>query len=238
VKSLVVLLFALISTGASAANESAALIAKFEADLKAVDAAIAGGKTTIDQYSKRGDLRFFLGQFAEAVQDYEKMTTLDKTLADTHWRLGIAYYFSGEFAKSAELFEKLHKYDDVDRETALWHFLAKAGIDGVGQAQLQMLRYTKPDRDPFDLIYDLFSGLIKTDEMFRHIQKRGLFTDQKAMFYARLYAGIFANLNGNHPDAKKFLSMAEKSEWGKKASGGPGFMAQVARIVNDAVPTN
>ena len=211
------------------------MVAKFERDLKELDAAIQKGPATVQLYSRRGDLHFFLADFDKAVADYRKMIELDPKQEENHWRLGLAYYLAGDFPKSAEQFEKGFKFDDVDRENGLWHFLARAGIDGVGSAQLQMLRYSKPDREPFTALYDLYAGVIKTDEFFRGLQQRGLMTNQQVMFYARLYTGIFEDLNGRRDQAKKFLGMAANSEWGRKATGGPGYMWQIARILNDAV---
>jgi len=212
------------------------MIAKFERDLKELDAAIQKTPANLTLYSRRGDLYFFLADFDKAVADYKKMIELDPKQDENHWRLGLAYYLAGDFAKAAEQFEKDFKFDDVDRENGLWHMLARAGIDGIGSAQLQMLRYTKPDpREPMNALYDLYGGVIKTDEFFRGLQQRGFMTNQQVMFYARLYAGIFEDLNGNHEQAKKFLGMAANSEWGRKATGGPSFMWQIARILNDAV---
>jgi len=224
----------------AASKEDAAMVAKFERDLKELDAAIQKGPTTgpaaVSLYSRRGDLHFFLAQFDEAVGAYRKMIELDPKQEENHWRLGLAYYLAGDFAKSAEQFEKGFKYDDVDRENGLWHFLARAGIDGIGSAQLQMLRYSKPDpREPMNALYDLYGGVIKTEEFFRGLQQRNLMTNPQVMFYARLYAGIFEDLNGNRDQAKKFLGMAANSDWGRKATGGPGFMWQIARILNEAV---
>jgi tetratricopeptide (TPR) repeat protein len=228
--------FLCISTAFAASKEDAAMIAKFERDLKEMDAAIQKGPPTLAMYSKRGDLHFYLADFDKAVADYQKMIELDPKQQDNHWRLGLAYYLEGDFPKAAEQFEKDFKYDDVDRENGLWHFLARAGIDGIGSAQLQMLRYSKPDpREPMNALYDLYSGVTKTEEFFRGIQQRGLMTNQQVLFYARLYAGIFEDLNGNREQAKKFLGMAANSEWGRKTSGGSSFMWQIARILNDAV---
>ena len=214
------------------------MIATFERDLKDLDAEIQKGPATVMLYSRRGDRHFFLSHFDEAVADYRKMIELDPNVEENHWRLGLAYYLAGDFAKAAAQFEKDFKFDDVDRENGLWHFLARAGIDGIGSAQLQMLRYSKPDpREPMNALYDLYGGVIKTDEFFRGLQRRGLMTNPQVMFYARLYAGIFEDLNGNREQAKKFLGMAAASDWGRKATGGPGYMWQIARILNDAVNT-
>lgn len=237
-KSLICL-FLLCAGGAFAASkEDASLIAKFEKERKELDAAIQKTPANLSLYSRRGDLNFFLADFDKAVADYQKMIELDPKQDENHWRLGLAYYLAGDFVKSAEQFEKDFKFDDVDRENGLWHFLARAGIDGIGSAQLQMLRYKKPDpREPMNDLYDLYGGVIKTEEFFRGLQQKGLMTNQQVMFYARLYAGIFEDLNGNHDQAKKFLGMAAASEWGRKAAGGASFMWQIARILNDAVNT-
>jgi tetratricopeptide (TPR) repeat protein len=235
-KPLVLSILLCASTALAASKEDAAMLAKFERDLKELDATIQKGSATLALYSRRGDLHFFLADFDKAVADYHKMIELDPKQEENHWRLGLAYYLAGDFAKAAAQFEKDFKYDDVDRENGLWHFLARAGIDGIGSAQLQMLRYSKPDpREPMNALYDLYSGVIKTEEFFRGIQQRGLMTNQQVLFYARLYAGIFEDLNGNREQAKKFLGMAANSEWGRKTSGGSSFMWQIARILNDAV---
>ncbi len=228
------LAFTIAVTPALAAPD-AALKKKLEADLAAADEALKKGPPSVALYSRRGDANFFAGKFPEALADYEKMVELDPKQRAMHWRLGISYYLNGEFEKGAKLFEEYHQHDDVDRENGIWHFLCRAGIDGVGSAQLQMLRYSKPDREPMELIYELLAGIIKTDEFFRTLQKRGLLANQQAIFYARFYAAIHEDLNGRPEQAKKFMRMAAESEWAKKATGGPGYMAQVARLLLDAM---
>ena len=52
------------------------MVAGFEAELAKLNADMAAGKPTITQYSRRGDLNFFLMKFEEAVADYEKMAQL------------------------------------------------------------------------------------------------------------------------------------------------------------------
>ena len=53
--------------------------------------------------------------------------------------------------------------------------------------------------------------------------------------YTRFYAAINEDLNGRPEQAKKFMRMAAESEWSKKATGGPGYMAQVARLLLEAM---
>lgn len=220
-----------------AASEEAAMLAGFEKELKAADAEIDKGKPTVSMYSRRGDLNFFLGKSEEAVKDYKKMIELDPAQDGPHWRLGIALYFVGEAEASAKQFEKYYAQDatGTDRETGIWHFIARAGLDGVGGARLQMLRYKQKDREPFNGLYDLFGDVITTQEFFRDLNRRGMFTNQEVMFYARLYAGINEDLNGHRDEALKYIRMAATSPWGKKAAGGGGYMWQVSRVLLNAL---
>jgi tetratricopeptide (TPR) repeat protein len=219
------------------AADDAAMIAGFKKDLAAVDAEIAKGKPTVAMYSRRGDANFFLSNFEEAVKDYKKMIELDPRQDGPHWRLGVALYFAGDSENAAKQFEKYYAQDvtGTDRETGIWHFIARAGIDGVSTARLEMLRYTKPDREPFNGLYDLFGDVWTREEFFRDLSRRGLITDKQVMFYAQLYAGINEDLNGHRDDAIKYIRMAAGSEWGKKATGGPAYMWQVARVLLNAL---
>lgn len=212
-------------------------IAGFKKELAAVDAEIAKGTPTVSMYSRRGDANFFLSNFDEAVKDYKKMIELDPRQDGPHWRLGIALYFAGDAENSAKQFEKYYAQDvtGTDRETGIWHFIARAGIDGVSSARLQMFRYTKPDREPFNGLYDLFGDVWTREEFFRDLNRRGLTTDKGVMFYAQLYAGINEDLNGNRDSAIRFIRMAASSDWGKKATGGSGYMWQVSRVLLKAL---
>lgn len=213
------------------------MVAGFKKELAAVDAEIAKGKPTVSTYSRRGDANFFLSNFDEAVKDYKKMIELDPRQDGPHWRLGIALYFAGDAENSAKQFEKYYAQDvtGTDRETGIWHFIARAGIDGVGSARLQMLRYQRPDREPFNGLYDLFADVWNTQEFFRDLSRRGLTTDKQVMFYAQLYAGINEDLNGHRDAAIRFIRMAASSEWGRKATGGSAYMWQVSRVLLNAL---
>jgi lipoprotein NlpI len=227
----------LLATVPTFAADDAAMMAGFKKDLAAIDAELAKGKPTVSLYSRRGDANLFLSNFDEAVKDYKKMVELDPAQDGPHWRLGIALYFAGDAENSAKQFEKYYAQDvtGTDRETGIWHMIARAGIDGVGSARLQMLRYTRPDREPFNGLYDLFGDVWTTEEFFRDLSRRGLTTDKQVMFYAQLYAGINEDLNGRRDAAIRFIRMAASSEWGRKATSGPGYMWQVSRVLLKAL---
>lgn len=215
-------------------RDDAEMVASFEKELYELDKKMTSEPATAAMYSRRGDLQMFLTKFEPAVLDYEKLNELDPTQEEKNWRLGIAYYLSGDFEKAQKQLEKYYKADGVDRETGLWYFLATSGLDSVVGAQSRMLKYDQPDRPPFPQLYELYGGAVKTDEFFRGLYDEGLSGKPDVMFYAQLYAGIFEEINERNDAAQRFFRMAYESPWGRKATGGPAYMWQIARILATA----
>ncbi len=206
------------------------MLARFSAELSELNAAIAQAPERVPLYSQRGDRHLFLGHFADAVADFEKMIALEPAQDAPHWRLGIAYYFAGKFAKSSEQFAKYHAHDGRDRENGIWKFLADARLGGIEKARTQMLGYTRFDREPFPALYEMFAGKKSTDDLFAEIETRKLGGDERVMFFAYYYAGLNDLLVGRRELAGKLLRKAIASTWGQTAEGGPGYMWQVARL--------
>ena len=75
--------------------------------------------------SQRGDVLFFLGDFKEAVADYEEMVDLDPQQGDSHWRRGIARFYAGKAKEAAQQFEAYHSFDDIDRENGIWRYFSQ-----------------------------------------------------------------------------------------------------------------
>src|SRR5688572_20385898 len=148
------------------AEERATMLAELNEQRVTLTEAIGKSPREVRLYSQRGDCHLFLGQFAAAVADFEKMIALDPAQDAPHWRLGIACYFTGQFAKSAKQFEKYHAYDGGDRENGIWKFLADVNVLGVGPAQRVMLEYTRFDREPFPSLYEMFAGRKSTADLF------------------------------------------------------------------------
>lgn len=186
----------------------------------------------INAYSRRGDARLFLGKFSGAVADYEKMIELDSDLEVSHWRLGIAYYYVNRFDQAARQFEIYHSYDHVDRENGIWRFMSQTQFKNMDIARKGLLKYEKTDRPPYPWLYDLYAGNLKPREVFQEIAQAG-FPDryqERVLFHAQLYVGIFLELNGRQKEALKYLRAAVANEYGR-ATG--TYMWQVARIHHD-----
>lgn len=182
--------------------------------------------------SQRGDARFFLGKFAEAVTDYDAMVALDAGLDTSHWRRGIALFYAGEYERAARQFEVYHSFDNVDRENGIWRYLSQHKAYGREKARAGLLKYEKDDREPFPDVYRLFAGEITGDALLTKIRDAKIPDDErtKRLFYAELYVGLDDFVEGRAESARKHLQAATDNTWGREAGGGPGWMWHVGRV--------
>jgi lipoprotein NlpI len=236
--ALILALLALTGGRASAAaagppispTERAALLADLTSRIRGLARSIEQSPREPSLYSQRGDAHLFLGQFAAAVADFEKMIALDRALDAPHWRLGIAYYFAGRFRDSSAQFAKYHAYDNRDRENGLWKFLGDAKLLGLSRAREAMLPYTQFDREPFPTLYELYAGRMTSSAFIADLQARRLDVDSRVMFFANYYTGLHAALLGDHASALPRLHAAVANPWARSAENGPAYMWQVARL--------
>jgi lipoprotein NlpI len=210
--------------------ERATMLATFAREITALNVALAPAPREVALYSRRGDCHLFLGNFAEAVADFERMISLDPAQDAGHWRLGIAYYFTRQFAKSARQFEKYHAYDGRDRENGIWKFIAEVNVLGLDRARRAMLVYTRFDREPFPALYQMFAGAQTTGDFLAAMKAGQLVDDPRVMFFANYYAGLNEALLGRPENAQALLRAAVASPWGRTAEQGPAYMWQVARL--------
>jgi lipoprotein NlpI len=218
-------------------TERAKMITAFEETVEEASSAIGKetGTALVREYSRRGDALLFLGKAKEAVADFEKMIEIDPSLDAPHWRLGIAYYFAGDFAKSAKQFEKYHTYNTVDRENGVWKFFAQAKVDGIEKARKEMIEYTRFDRHPFPAVYEMLAGKKTGAEVLAEMEKKEQKDDPLVMFFAHYYIGWNEQLHGRNDAAKEHLAKAVELSIKAGASGGPGYMGQVARLHYEAL---
>ena len=194
--------------------------------------AIVASPTTVELYSQRGDAQFFLGEFAPAVADYDKMVELDASLDSGHWRRGIALFYAQEYEQAAAQFERYHSFDNVDRENGIWRYLCQRKAYGLEKAREGLLKYEKDDREPFGDVYRLFQGTMTADQLLQKVEQAQLSEAerQKRLFYAELYVGLNEAVEDRSESALTHLTAASKSSWGEKSGYGPNYMWQVARL--------
>jgi lipoprotein NlpI len=226
------LLLALILSGESKPDHSivALLSKRFQEQEKKASLAIKENPQLVRGWSGRGDMRLFLGDFEGAKSDFEKMIQLDPSLEVSHWRLGIAYFYLKEYDKAARQFEIYHNYDAIDRENGIWRFMSQFKSKGLRTAREGLLTYKKDDRPPYPLLYEMFAGRLKPDEVFTEIEKVNYPENyrNRVLFHATLYVGIYLELvEGNKEMAGNLLRKAFENKYGR-ATG--TYMWQVARL--------
>ena len=193
-----------------------------------------GSPSAMDIHSRRGDALFFLGRFADAVQEYQAMIRLRPESDASHWRLGIAYYFAGRFDDAAAQFDRYHSFDSVDRENGIWRFLSHHRAHGRERAQQEILRYDRDDREPFPAVYRMFDGTLTPDEALRKIPADLTVSErEKRLFYTELYIGMLLSVRGDEKTAIDMLARAVSRRWPRDAGFGPTWMWHVARLEHD-----
>lgn len=193
---------------------------------------------SLQLYSQRGDVLFFLGRFEAAVADYDQMLPLDERLKASHWRRGLALYYAGKFAEAAEQFERFYEIDKVDRENGIWHYLSLCRMVGPEPARRRMLPYEQADREPFGDIYRLFAGTTTSEAMLERIESARIEPADRdlRLFYAHLYSGLNELTLGKTDAARASLREAVASTAPRQAGYGPHYMWQVARLQYELLP--
>jgi lipoprotein NlpI len=208
---------------------------KLEEQRAALDRQIEQQPDDVELYSQRGDVRFFLAQFEDAVADYDRMVELQSELDSSHWRRGIAYFYAGAYEKAAGQFERYHTFDNVDRENGIWRYLSQVKAHGLEKAREGLLKYEKDDREPFPDVYRLFAGAITPDEILQRIADAQISESEreKRLFYAELYIGLNYAVEDKPDDARPHLEAAARNQWGESAGYGPHYMWRVAGLHRD-----
>lgn len=193
---------------------------------------IAAAPDNDQLYSRRGDALFFLGKFQESVADYDKLVELKPELDASHWRRGIAYFYAGRYADGAAQFERYHSFDNVDRENGIWRYLCQAMEQGRDEAQQELLRYEKDDREPFGDVYRLFAGSITPEQVVANIAAAKISDVErtKREFYAELYIGLHLTVLKQDQQALEHLTKAAANAWAPDAGYGPHYMWRVAKL--------
>ena len=187
--------------------------------------------------SERGDLCFFLGDFAGAVRDYDRMVEIDADQDASHWRRGIALFYAKDYANAAAQFERYHSFDQIDRENGIWRYLSQRKALGLEKAREGLLKYEKDDREPFPDVYRLFAGSIEPAAILERIDLAQIDEDEreKRRFYAELYIGLNEAVEGREDSSRKHLARAVANTWGPRAGYGPHYMWQVGRLHLDGL---
>jgi lipoprotein NlpI len=183
----------------------------------------------VDVLDRRGSANFKAGRVKESADDFDRFVKLRPKEFNGHWRRGISLYYAGKFDEGRKQFEGYEAVDTNDVENAVWHFLCAARKDGVEQARKSILKIGRDTRVPMMTVYDLFRGKAKREDVLKACEDGNPDERQKnyRLFYAHLYLGLYAEVNG---DAK--LALKHLAEAVEKPKVHP-YMWDVARVHRD-----
>ncbi len=176
-------------------------------------------------YDHRGSEQFVLGHIKESLEDFDQFLQLQPKAAPRHWKRGISLYYARRYADGRKQFKDGDKVFDNDVENAVWHFICNAKLKGIDKAREEILKIGKDDRVPMMVVYDLFMGKCKPDEVLKAAEAGEVPAPlrKQQLFYAHLYLGLYYDAKGDKAKALQHMKLA----------GGEyrlGYMGDVAHV--------
>ncbi len=179
-----------------------------------------------------GSVLFHQGKVKEALGEFDRAIRLDPQRRPGHWQRGIACYYVGQYEQGARQFELYLQVDAADVENAVWHYLCVARSRGHQEARKRLFPPGRDPRVPLPEVYRLFAGRGTPQQVLDRLKEKndsqGRPLSQRAMrlrrFYAHLYLGLYYEVHGDIPQAKKHLDQAIQCRLA------PHYMWYVARV--------
>ncbi len=184
-----------------------------------------------EAYQARGSVQLQLGNFMEAIRDFDKYLEMRPERKAGHWQRGIAYYFAGAYDKGSRQFEGYQQVDGNDVENAVWRCMCMVKSAGMAKARQNMLKVGVDRRVPMREVYEMFMGKVKPADVLAAAVKDAPNDDArtKRLFYADLYVGIFYDLEGDRTKALNHLNRAAQSNLTDD------YMWHIARVYRDVL---
>lgn len=148
-------------------------------------------------FQRRGEQRFFDGDVAGALADFDAHLTFYPHRDPDHWQRGICYYYAGEYDKGKAQFERHRTVNPEDVENAVWHFLCAARIPGgsAEAARESLIPIERDGRVPMKEIHDLFAGRGTAEAVLAAARENGDGVldeaERNRLCYAHLYLGLY-----------------------------------------------
>ena len=188
-------------------------LGQFEAATADYDRWVELAKEDSAAWQQRGTARFKGGDARGSIEDFDRAIELNPRLEQRHWQRGLSYYYDDRFREGAKQFELYQTYDANDVENVAWKFLCQAKVDGVEQAQQDMMPLDAEDtRVPMMEIDALYRGKAQVDEVFRAARSGSPTGDQQKyrLFYANLYVGLYYDAHGQLDKAREHILAADQ----------------------------
>jgi lipoprotein NlpI len=147
----------------------------------------------IAAYHHRGREHFKNGDTKKSIADFDRFIELDPQHENDCWERGLSRYYAGQFAKAQKSFDDYNKVGPDDTENDLWRMLSQVEVDGLETAQKDLTKYRPRRGGVFPLLYDLYTGKLKPDEVMARATD-GAASDadrEERRFYGELYVGMW-----------------------------------------------
>ena len=200
-------------------HRHAAAIADFDKCLE-LDPAFA------DAWQRRGEEHFKLTEIDQSLNDFDKFLKLRPDERPGHWQRGISLYYAGKFKEGADQFKAGDKVFANDVENGVWHYLCNAHVLGSEKARQSLLKIGKDRRVPLMVIYDLFAGRAKPEDVLAAVREGDPPNPElkNRLLYAHLYLGLYYDATGDTKKALEHLEQAAEDQ------GIGRYMGDVARV--------
>ena len=216
-------------------GELNAQLRKFDAAVMDFTMAYRHAPHRLELLRLRARTQFKAGRLHDAIADWEMFTKRQPDVSQDPYlfTLGIAYAIAGRDEDARKRFEWYDVVQGNDAEAAAWHFLAVARHSGVAAARERLLEITEDKRIPLMQVYAMLRGELRPGRVLA-AARAGEPTpreQERSMFYAHLYLGVFFEATGKPGLARVYLRRAAAGE----AIGDVtmDYMREVARVFAD-----
>jgi lipoprotein NlpI len=192
------------------------------------------GAKTPEAYDLRGVSYFKWGDMDKALADFDRYLELRPDVRPYHWKRGICCYYAKKYAEGNKQFEDHQTVNKNDVENEVWRYLCQAQLIGRDKSREQMLKIKNDERVPMMVIYDLFLGKAKPDDVLKAARAKAPSEARQKlqMFYAHLYLGLYYESQGDAKQAREHIDLAS-GEYRVR-----DYMGDVARIHRDLLRKN
>jgi lipoprotein NlpI len=197
---------------------------RFDDGIRDLTAALKLRPSSAEILQGRGELNFKAGHFKESVADFDRVIELAPRQAAHHWQRGISLYYANRFADGRKQFELHQTVNPNDVENAAWHFLCAAREVGVTNARAAMLKSGLDARIPMQEIDELYRGTGSVERVLKAAQSAPSASSRNALFYARLYLGLYFDVLGDVSKAREHIGKAAEE------FNSDHYMGEVARV--------
>jgi outer membrane protein assembly factor BamB len=164
---------------------------------------------------------FVSGRIAESVKGFDNVARLAPRSAAQLWQRGIALYYARRYQDCREQFEAHRRVNPNDVENAAWHFLCVARAETVSEARAALLPVGPDSRVPMSQIYALLRDKGSPESVLAAAGDR-----PEAVFFARLYLGLYFEALGNKTRALEHITEAAADRYAPVG----GYMHAVAKV--------